>query len=220
MEIVNSILSSITDILALAGSVVKVLLNFLPLIIGVFLIVAVLNYRDELKYKRITFSRINEIDNLPLHKFKLFLRSLLSWRQYEVTIPEEEVPEKEVPEEETKERQNKEEKKNSGLTVDLLTEKEGVRYAVLVERKEKGVGETAFYKLAKGMEQFDCGAGLLINNGRFTEEELQEAAAKNIKLWDRDKLIKELLRLQSLEDTADRSFAFYIKDFCNWVWKG
>jgi|GEM_PF-1829752 len=102
----------------------------------------------------------------------------------------------------------------------LILIKDGVRYGVLLEKKEHGVGLLAFNKLEKAIGEYGCQEGLIINNGAFSVEDIEESKARNIELQDREWLIKNLLNIQGVEDTAGKDFAFYFQGFWRWALRG
>ncbi|MEW5922198.1 MAG: restriction endonuclease [Bacillota bacterium] len=212
MQLATSIFNRLLDAIILLGSVTQVLVKFLPLILVVILAYMIYGYRDDLYYRRIAGSRIAELDKLSLVKMRFFMGFFMQWLGYEVIIKEEEPPEGE----ERREYRGKSKRED----VDLLVQKEGIRYAVLVEVKENGVGNKVFQKLEEAMAKYNCGKGIIINNGRFNKIDHQEAGYGDIELWDRDKLIRDLLYLQGIEDPKGHGFGFYFHDFLRWVWRG
>ena len=211
MEIATMIFSRLLEVLVLVGSAVKVLLKALPvigLIIFVYLIHA---YRDEMHSRRISNSRIRALDNLSLLKLRFFMKFFLTWMGYEEIVSEKEKETGEV---------KSQREKNYQDDVDILVVKEGIRYAVLVEKKQNGVGNAVFKKLEDAMEKYNCEKGIIINNGMFSKRDQQEAGYGDIELWDRNKLIQDLLYLQGVEDTHGLSIHYYFHNFVRWVWRG
>ena len=102
----------------------------------------------------------------------------------------------------------------------MILVKDDIRYGVLLERKTHGVGRLAFNKLEKAMGERHCEEGIIINNGLFSKGDLEEGRQRNIRMWDREWLIKELLNLQGLEDTAGKDFKYYFYDFWRWALRG
>ncbi len=263
MDFLSMFLGRALDALVMVGTAVEVLIYFVPIVLGVLVFIMVLNYRDDLRYKRIVYSRINEIDELSLAKFKLFIPTLLQLIGY-VPVFEDEADDqldenfaqkkvedavKEVARETAKgaedssvqedepaaeqaeysrentgemnqvEEQNKQQSP-AKISPDALVKKDGKKCAVMVEKKDSGISPRIFNRLEKAMGDHDCDHGILINNGSFSEEELEQGELRFIEMWDRDRIIKELLRLQGKEDTKGQPFLFYVKDFFRWIVRG
>ena len=146
------------------------------------------------------------------------MKAFLGWKGFheETPLPEDD----EENEEEDYLESVKEEKKKTGIDEILILVKDGIRYGVLLERKKLGVGRLAFNKLEKAMGERHCEEGIIINNGLFPEGDLEEGKARNIRMWDREWLIKELLDMQGLEDTAGKDFKYYFYDFWRWALRG
>ncbi len=261
MDFLSMILGRTLDALVMVGTAVEVLIYFVPIVLGVLIFIMVLNYRDDLRYKRIVYSRINEIDELSLAKFKLFVPTLLQMIGYvPVFEDEEEVgfaddltqkkveeavrdaareasketegssSQEDVPVEEQAEQpeeiagkmkqEDEQQQPPAKLSPDALVKKDGKKYAVMVEKKESGISPRIFNRLEKAMVDHDCDHGIIINNGSFTDEELEQGKLRSIEMWDRDRIIRELLRLQGKEDTKGQPFLFYVNDFFRWIVRG
>lgn len=205
------IIEGILEVLVMVGSAVKVLLNILPFIFLLIIIYLIFSYREDLHYRRINGSRILELDSLNKKRLCLFMAYLMRWLGYE-----------EVPRPVTEEDAEEEPLywKKDQETVDIVVDKEENRYAVLVEKRENGVGQQVFRKLEYAMEKYGCNKGIIINTGFFNSIDEEAASYGDIELWDREKLIRELLNLQGIEDTQGRDFNYHFKNFFRWVWHG
>lgn len=213
MDIIIMIFEGVLDVLVMVGSAVKVLLGILPFVFIIIIAYLIFSYREDLQYRRITGSRILELDSLPAVKLRFFMLYLLRWLGYEEPA-EEEAPEN------NDQSKNDQQSVREPEGVDILVEKDGIRYAVLIERKENGVGQRAFRKLEHGMERYNCEKGIIINTGYFNNYDQEAAGYGDIELWDRQVLIKELLNLQGIEDNKGRGFNYYFQNFFRWVWHG
>ena len=212
MESIMMILEGILEVLVMIGSAVKVLLGILPFALVIIIAYLVYSYYDNLHYRRITASRILELDNLPRGKLRYLMLYLLGWLGYEETFEEEP---KHDDKEEAKTTLHK---RPEG--VDMLIEKDGTRFAVLVETRRNGVGQRLFKKLEDAMERYNCEKGIIINNGEFDTFDRDAAGYGDIELWNRERIIRELLALQGIEDTKGRGFNYHARNFFRWVWHG
>lgn len=215
-ETITNVLSKIIDILALIGAAARELVILIPFILAAVFWVLIGNYRDELSYRRLRLSRIGEIDELNYQKYYLFLKAFLSAMDFhEEILPAEEEEENE--DDGYLGKNTKKEKKETDIDEPLVFIKDGIRYGVLLEKKKLGVGPLAFNKLEKVMGERECQEGIIINNGLFSKADLAEGKARDIKLWDREWLIKELLEMQGFEDTKGKDFNYYFYDFWRWA---
>ena len=73
--------------------------------------------------------------------------------------------------------------------VDILAEKDGVKYAVQCKRSASCVGNTAIQEIFSGREFYKCHVGIVMTNNYFTKSALETAQKTGIVLWDRDWLL-------------------------------
>jgi len=205
MDTIAIITDYIAAALTVTGSAVKVLLYFLPFIAALFAAVAVLHYRDDLRDRRLSSSRIGELDYMSAGRYKKFVLSFLRLLGYTV----EEMP-----------GENRRGRLVKHPEVDALAEKDGSRYAVVARKWDQGMGTHVLVRLERTMQKYGCSKAIIVNNGVFEPVELEEGEKKGIELWDREKLIKELLRLQGREDPGGRELSYYVNDFWKWLWGG
>ncbi len=248
MDLIQRILGRALDGLALVGTAVELLIYVVLIGLGILFFILILNYRDDLKFKRIVYSRINEIDELSLTKLKIFMPTMLSLMGF-VPVHEEDDQDQSVDDQEqtvqepedtkvgheTGEPGHQESEKQQDVktpenelkqqdrvkvSADAFVKNNGEKYAVFVEKKEHGINPRVFIRLEKAMSDHNCNRGMIINNGFFTRDELEQGALRSIEMWDRDRIIKELLHLQGKEDFKDQPIYFYVNDFFKWLVKG
>jgi hypothetical protein len=221
IDALANIAGYIIKVLAIIGAAAGELVIFLPFILLAILWVLIGNYREELTFRRLRFSRIREIDELGPQKYYLFIKAFLGFMGFSEDISlEEENDEKEGSEKDDlyySPSDVKKERNKAGIGEPLILVKEGVRYGVLLEKKKLGLGRLAFNKLEKAMGKHDCADGIILNNGYFSEADLAEGKARNIQMWDRKWLIKALLEMQGFEDTEGKGFKYYFHDFWRWA---
>lgn len=70
--------------------------------------------------------------------------------------------------------------------VDIIAEKEFVRYAIQCKRYSEPVGNKAVQEVISGKIYYDCHVGAVVTNNYFTESAKQLAEKAKIFLWDRD----------------------------------
>ncbi len=199
----------ILDFLAMVGSAVNVLLAILPFVAILFAGYLVYCYLDDLHCHRIAGSRILELDNLPPGKLRYLMLYLLDTLGYEAIV-----------EEEPAEGENGKAEQKKLLGAFILVKKDETRFAVLAESRKNGVGQGVFTKLENAMDRYNCERGIIINNGKFNSFDRDAAGYGDIELWDRERIIRELLALQGIEDPKGRGIAFHFGNFFRWVWNG
>lgn len=82
--------------------------------------------------------------------------------------------------------------KSGDAGVDLILWKYGQKTAVQAKRYEGNVGVSAVQEVHTGMDYYDCDRAIIVTNSKFTDEALRVANKTNIKLWNRNYLIKVL----------------------------
>lgn len=81
----------------------------------------------------------------------------------------------------------------SDAGVDLIIELNGRKTAVQAKRYESNVGEAAVQQVHTGRDYYRCEDALIVTNSNFTPMAWRVARATNVKLWNRNYLIKILL---------------------------
>lgn len=74
--------------------------------------------------------------------------------------------------------------------VDIVAEKEGVRYAVQCKRYASDLGNTPVQEVYAGKEMYGCQVAVVMTNQHFTDGAVTLAEKTKVLLWDRDKLKK------------------------------
>ena len=72
--------------------------------------------------------------------------------------------------------------------VDVLAEKEGVRYAIQCKCYSSDLGNKPVQEVNTGKVIYHCHVGVVITNRHFTAGAREAAAATGVLLWDREKL--------------------------------
>ena len=74
---------------------------------------------------------------------------------------------------------------------DLILTKNGHRICVQAKRYKSNVGNSAVQEVCAAMAYYKCDSGMVVTNSYFTTNAKNLAKANNIKLWDRDSIVKE-----------------------------
>lgn len=86
--------------------------------------------------------------------------------------------------------------------VDVIAEKEGVRYAVQCKCYSSALGNTPVQEVCAGKSMYNCHVGVVMTNNYFTAGAKQLAKKNGILLWDRDKLQQMIDSAISEESTV------------------
>ena len=142
----------------------------LSLIIGLWLYFAGRN-------KRFRAIRIANIDLMSGIEFERYLKKLLSFQGYSVSIIG-----------------------GSGdLGVDLIASRGPERIAIQVKRYNTKISRRAISDAVAGMQHYRCNRAMVITNSHFTPGALVLARSTNCTLVDRDTLGQWIVELQSAE---------------------
>lgn len=73
--------------------------------------------------------------------------------------------------------------------IDVLAEKDGVRFAIQCKHYSGTVGNKAVQEAYSGCKFYDCHVPVVMTNSHFTDSAKQLAEKNNVLLWDRDVLL-------------------------------
>lgn len=86
--------------------------------------------------------------------------------------------------------------------VDVIAEKEGVRYAIQCKCYSSALGNAPVQEVCAGKSMYNCHVGVVMTNNYFTAGAKQLAEKNGILLWDRDKLQQMIDSAISEESTV------------------
>ena len=97
--------------------------------------------------------------------------------------------------------------------VDVLAEKEGVRYAVQCKCYSSDLGNTPVQEVNTGKMVYQCHVGIVVTNRYFTQSAREAAKATGVLLWDRSKLEKLIAQaefeVEPPKQQSDNSFTLW-----------
>jgi restriction system protein len=126
---------------------------------------------NKVQEQKIAKSGINEIDLMSGVEFEEYLKILFINKGYKVeTTPS-----------------------TGDFGADLIIVKNGQKAVVQAKRYNDKVSLQAVQEVVGALAHYKCTAGLVITNNYFTPAAIKLAQSNNIKLWDRNELIKEIL---------------------------
>ncbi len=79
--------------------------------------------------------------------------------------------------------------------VDILAEKDGVKYAVQCKSYSSQLGNTPVQEINAGKVYYGCHVGAVMTNSTFTQGAVSLAEATGVLLWDRDRLSEMMKNL-------------------------
>lgn len=119
-------------------------------------------------YKRdFSLITIDKIDNMEGIEFEKFIEKLLKDLKYKNV--------KRTPD-------------SNDFGVDVIAEKNGVKYAIQCKNYTADIGNKAVQEAYSGKQYYNCHVGVVITNRFFTRQAKELAEKNDILLWDRNKL--------------------------------
>lgn len=164
----NDISSLIAILLLIAWSQfgLEKMLAFTVLFIGICLLIVILFRRH--KNNILLASGVDIIDKMSGGHFEEFLLVHFKKNGYKgYTTPE-----------------------SNDYGADLVIEKNGIRTVVQAKRWQQKVGIEAVQQIIGSINYYGASSGIVVTNSFFTRSAINLAAANNIDLWDRNKLIE------------------------------
>lgn len=76
---------------------------------------------------------------------------------------------------------------------DLVLVKAGVRTVVQAKRYKKAVGVRAVQEAVAAKAKYHCSEAMVVTNATFTRQAQELARVNGVALWDREKLVSQLL---------------------------
>lgn len=86
---------------------------------------------------------------------------------------------------------------------DLILLKGGVHTVVQAKRYQKSVGVRAVQEAVAAKAKYHCREAMVVTNSRFTKQAVELARANWVVLWDREKLIDQLLTSQNVHHSIE-----------------
>lgn len=87
--------------------------------------------------------------------------------------------------------------------VDVIAERDGIKYAIQCKRYSHPVGNKAIQEVFAGKTFYHCHVGVVVTNNYFTQSAKELAKENGIVLWDKDFLNKHIKCEQKIEKSED-----------------
>ncbi|KAB2328985.1 restriction endonuclease [Cytobacillus depressus] len=147
-------------------------------------------YKNNLRKEyKIHSTRIDEVDKMDGFKFEQYVADLLwkiGFKNVKVT------------------------KKSGDGGVDILAiSPRGEKTAIQCKRLKSKVGNSAIQEIFLGKKLNKCKIGMVITNSYFTKPAFDAAVKSGIELWDRDRLIEQMNKLEPQFSWEDYLASFY-----------
>lgn len=84
--------------------------------------------------------------------------------------------------------------------VDVLAEKDGIKYAIQCKRYSSDLGNTPVQEVYLGKAFYKCHVGVVLTNQHFTAGAKEAASASGVLLWDREWIKSYLSKQENAED--------------------
>jgi len=159
---------------------VVLLCAFLPIPWNILFILVLLGfarlyvYQYKYKQRQLLKSGIAEIDQMNGVEFEAYLQNLFSQQGYRADLTAA----------------------SGDCGVDLILDKDGKRFGVQAKRYIQPVGLEAVQEVYAGRQHFGFDAAMVITNNQFTPAASKLAHTTKVTLWNREKLIEEILNTQ------------------------
>lgn len=85
---------------------------------------------------------------------------------------------------------------------DLVLQKDGVQTVVQAKRYDRSVGVKAIQEAVAAKEYYKANQAMVVTNSYYSQQAKKLAAANQVELWDRDKLVNLLLSMQQMPATV------------------
>jgi len=122
--------------------------------------------------RRLSRSGIEQIDAMDGRTFEEYLATLFRRLGYQTSVT----------------------RYRGDFGADLIIERDGCRAAVQAKRSSKPVGVKAIQEVVTSMNMYGCDQALVVTNRHYTDQACTLARANEVKLWDRDILVSQMLK--------------------------
>lgn len=169
----------IFSILLIAKELAEIIVTYsheIIFIITIFMVLFILN--KFLNIQKVVLQKtIKDVDDLPNgYAFQEFLKDFFEIRGYHAVVS----------------------KKSGDMGGDIIIAKGNIRTSIQTKLYSSSVGVSAIQEVYASLNYYNCSKGIVITNNYFTKPAKQLAKVNGVELWDRDKLIMELAKNNSL----------------------
>ncbi len=123
-------------------------------------------FQERKRTKRLRALELSGVDNMNAVEFTNYIGELFANRGFKVETPQG----------------------TFNLSVDLIAEKNKVKYAVQLKQQSSSVLKPVLNEIEREKHRYSCSRGMIITNDYFTEDATEFAKSKGTVLIDRDTL--------------------------------
>jgi restriction system protein len=80
---------------------------------------------------------------------------------------------------------------------DLVVSRGGMKTAIQAKRSKRNVGNKAIQEVVASAGHYGCQRSMIVTNAFFTKPALRLARDNKVELWDRNRLVTELLKVRT-----------------------
>jgi restriction system protein len=132
--------------------------------------------------RRLSRSGIHQIDRMDGRTFEQYLRLAFTRHRYAVELT----------------------RYRGDYGADLVISRDGHRTAVQAKRYAKKVGVKAIQEVVASKPEYGCQRAIVVTNNYFTPQARHLADKNQVELWDRDRLVSELLAAKDVRSDAGK----------------
>jgi len=147
----------------------------IALIIALLVYIAIYEYKKKEKERRLRALKSSNIDNMDGIEFEDYVSRLLAHRGFKVEVTKDSV----------------------ALGIDVIAQKNDLRYAVQVKQHVGLVPKLAVSDAVSGKYHYGCNAAIVVTNSYFTEGAIELARSTECELIDRDTLAEWIIGFQT-----------------------
>lgn len=128
--------------------------------------------KEEINKKLCT---IDDVDLMGGYDFEIFVAEIFKKMGYKTTVT----------------------KASGDQGVDVIAEKNGIRYGIQAKRYSAVVSNSAVQEVVAGISFYKCDKAVVLTNNYFTNSAIELAKTNQVILWDRDMLKQKITELYS-----------------------
>ncbi len=98
--------------------------------------------------------------------------------------------------------------------VDIIAEKNGMKYAIQCKRYSSNVGNHAIQEVFSGKSIYNADVAVVLTNSYFTQQAEQDARTLCVELWNRSKLLNMIENIGYTSEVTEQSYGEEISNDC------
>jgi len=149
------------------------------LVVLVIVITLIQSIPGRIRYYRLSKAGILETDSMTGRDFELWLKSIYGRMGYKAKVTRA--------------------SKDKGADL-IVTDLNGIKVAVQAKKLAKGkIGPKPIGEVLRGKNYYGCNKAIVVTNQYFTKQAIEEAKINRVELWNRNRLLKEIERIEKVK---------------------